>query len=154
MSLHSEMHPGISSAALAALNGFVLNHTMLRIKNPQVSLNLYTRVMDMRVLRRLDFSEMTFSLYFLAPLDAEADLPEEDGPRTERTFSQCDIFELTHNGGPENDPALAYHDGNAQAQEFGHTCFSVPDLAFIKDPDGYWIEIVQPSLLTNLGCPS
>lgn len=25
------------------------------------------------------------------------------------------------------------------------------DVAFIKDPDGYWIEIVQPSLLTKLG---
>jgi len=25
------------------------------------------------------------------------------------------------------------------------------DVAFIKDPDGYWIEIVQASLLKNLG---
>ena len=26
------------------------------------------------------------------------------------------------------------------------------DAAFIKDPDGYWIEIVQADLLQNLGC--
>ena len=25
------------------------------------------------------------------------------------------------------------------------------DVAFIKDPDGYWIEIVQPNLLKKLG---
>lgn len=72
-----------------------------------------------------------------------------------------------------------YHDGNAQAQGFGHICFSVPDLAaavswfdanevtyvqrpeqgkmrnaaFIRDRDGYWIEIVQANLLKQLGQP-
>jgi len=68
--------------------------------------------------------------------------------------------------------------GNAQPQGFGHICFSVPhldtairwfdengvpyvkrpdqgkmkDIAFIRDPDGYWIEILEPARLKNLGC--
>ena len=73
-----------------------------------------------------------------------------------------------------------YHHGNSDPQGFGHICISVPnihqacqrferlgvefqkklgeggiqDIAFIKDPDGYWVEIVQPnkmqSILENL----
>jgi lactoylglutathione lyase len=160
-----------------ATQGFVLNHSMLRVKDPAVSLDFYTRVMGMRALRKLDFPEMKFSLYFLARIDENDEVPEEEGKRTAWTFSQRGILELTHNWGTETDPEFKYHDGNQQPQGFGHICFSVPDLAaavrwfdenqvpyvkrpeqgkmkdvaFIKDPDGYWIEIVQPSLLHKLG---
>ena len=100
-----------------------------------------------------------------------------DAERTAYTFSQKGVLELTHNWGSENDPDLSYHDGNAEPQGFGHICFAVPDLAaaerwfdandvefkkradegkmpnvvFVKDPDGYWIEVVQPSLSAGLG---
>lgn len=30
---------------------------------------------------------------------------------------------------------------------------AMKDVAFIKDPDGYWIELVQPNLLGQLGLP-
>lgn len=82
-------------------------------------------------------------------------------------------MELTHNYGTENDESFSYHNGNSEPRGFGHICFAVPDLAkavawfdennvvfqkrpedgsmkniaFIKDPDGYWIEIVQPSTM-------
>lgn len=177
MAFTTENYPGVSYPAPAATRGFVFNHTMVRVKDPAVSLAFYTRVMGMQVLRKLDFPEMNFSLYFLAKTDEGATVPEEAGQRTAWTFSQRGILELTHNWGTENDPTHKYHDGNAQPQGFGHICFSVPDLeaavrwfdennvtyvkrpdqgkmkdvAFIKDPDGYWIEIVQPSLLTQLG---
>jgi lactoylglutathione lyase len=179
LAFHSENHPGVCAEAPAATRGFVLNHSMLRVKDPKVSLDFYTRVMGMRVLRKLDFPEMKFSLYFLARPEENAAAPEDTGERTAWTFGQRGILELTHNWGSENDPALKYHDGNAQPQGFGHICFSVPDLAaavrwfdenrvpyvkrpeqgkmkdiaFIKDPDGYWIEIVQPGLLKALGRP-
>jgi lactoylglutathione lyase len=149
------------------------------VKDPALSLGFYTRVMGTQLLRKLDFPEMKFSLYFLAFLgeaDAQA-VPEEAGERTAWTFSQQGVLELTHNWGTENDDSQRYHDGNAQPQGFGHICFSVPDLAaavawfdengvsyvkrpdqgamkniaFIKDPDGYWIEMVQPNLLHHLG---
>jgi lactoylglutathione lyase len=179
MAFTSESHPGVSGATPDATRGFVFNHTMLRVKDPAVSLDFYTRVMGMRVLRKLDFPEMTFSLYFLARIEEGAAVPEEAGERTAWTFSQRGILELTHNWGSEDDPTFKYHDGNAQPQGFGHICFSVPDLAaavrwfdennvpyvkrpeqgkmkdvaFIKDPDGYWIELVQPTLLKQLGRP-
>jgi len=99
------------------------------------------------------------------------------GERTAWTFLQTGVLELTHNWDTENDANFKYHDGNAQPQGFGHICFSVPDLdvavawfdslgvtyvkrpeqgkmkalAFIKDPDGYWIEIVEPGRLKMLG---
>lgn len=177
MSFSTEQYPGVCAATPAAAQGFVFNHAMLRVKNPAVALDFYTRVMGLRVLRKLDFPEMNFSLYFLAMLQDGTEIPEEKGERTAWTFAQRGVLELTHNWGTETDPALRYHDGNAQPQGFGHICFSVPDLdaavawfdenqvpyikrpdqgrmkdvAFIKDPDGYWIEIVEPARLKALG---
>ena len=177
MAFSTEHHPGVAAEPPAATRGFVLNHSMLRVKDPVVALDFYTRVMGLRVLRRLDFDEMKFSLYFLAHVASENDVPEDAGERTAWTFAQRGILELTHNWGTESDPSFQYHDGNAKPQGFGHICFSVPDLdaavawfdehevtyvkrpdegkmknvAFIKDPDGYWIEIVEPARLKGLG---
>ncbi len=177
MGFDTEDHPGVCAQPPSASNGFVLNHCMLRIKDPAVSLDFYTRVFGMRVLRKLDFDEMKFSLYFLHRANVDQSVPTDKRARTAWTFSQPGVLELTHNWGTEADAAFKYHDGNAQPQGFGHICFSVPDLpaavqwfddnglvyvkrpeqgkmkdvAFVKDPDGYWIEIVQASLLQNLG---
>ena len=177
MSFTTENHPGVSSTVADATRGFVFNHSMLRVKDPKVALDFYTRVMGMRVLRKLDFPEIKFSLYFLhRSVDGET-VPEEIGERTAWTLSQRGMLELTHNWGTEDDPDFKYHDGNSQPQGFGHICFCVPDLdaavawfdenqvpfvkradqgkmkdvAFIKDPDGYWIEILEPARLKNLG---
>jgi lactoylglutathione lyase len=116
-------------------------------------------------------------LYFLAVQGLAQSAPTDQSERTSWTFSQSGILELTHNWGTETDADFKYHDGNAQPQGFGHICFSVPDLdaavkwfddnqvvyvkrpeqgkmkdvAFIKDPDGYWIEIVEPARLKQLG---
>ena len=178
MSFTTESHPGVCDGPSDASRGFVLNHTMLRVKDPKVSLDFYTRLMGMRVLRKLDFPEMKFSLYFLARPGPQTP-PDDIAERTAWTFEQHGVLELTHNWGSEDDPNVKYHDGNAQPQGFGHICFSVPDLdaavrwfdengvtyvkrpeqgkmkdvAFIKDPDGYWIEIVEPARLKALGRP-
>ncbi|MGV3569265.1 MAG: lactoylglutathione lyase [Ramlibacter sp.] len=177
MSIPEDQVAGVAAQAPAATRGFVFNHSMLRVKDPAVALAFYTGVLGMRLLRKLDFPEMKFSLYFLARPDEGNEPPQADGDRTTWTFSQRGILELTHNWGTEADPAFRYHDGNAQPQGFGHICFSVPDLqaavawfdenqvpfvkrpdqgkmknvAFVKDPDGYWIEILQPDLLAALG---
>jgi lactoylglutathione lyase len=177
MSFDTEFFAGVCPQPPAATQGFVLNHSMLRVKDPQQSLDFYTRVMGMRLLRRLDFAEMKFSLYFLHRPAPDAEVPQTAPERTAWTFAQRGILELTHNWGTEADPDFRYHDGNAQPQGFGHICFSVPDLdaavswfdeqrvtyvkrpdqgkmkdvAFIKDPDGYWIEIVEAARLKQLG---
>lgn len=152
-------------------NGFIFNHTMLRIKNPTKSLVFYQDVLGMTLLQKRSYPEAEFDLYFLAKLsdDELKNLPPLDSnARAEYTFSQRGVLELTHNYGTENDESFSYHNGNSEPRGFGHICFAVPDLAkavawfdennvvfqkrpedgsmkniaFIKDPDGYWIEIV------------
>lgn len=128
MTFNTEHHPGVAAEPHPASAGFTLNHCMLRVKDPAVALDFYTRIFGMRVLRKLDFPEMKFSLYFLhraGPGDAP---PDDAGERTAWTFAQRGILELTHNWGTEADPAFRYHDGNAPPQGFGHICFAVPDL--------------------------
>lgn len=176
MSFPGEQHPGVQ-APPRETDGFRLNHTMLRVKDPEKALAFYTRVFGMRVLRRLDFAELQFSLYFLARPEAGETVPEATGERTVWTFRQRGVLELTHNWGTEAQADFAYHDGNAEPQGFGHICFSVPDLGaaeawfdanavtfvkrsdqgkmkdvvFVKDVDGYWIEVVQAGRLAMLG---
>ena len=159
-------------------NGNKLNHTMLRIKDPEVSLAFYTEVLGMQLLEQFDFENMDFTLYFLG-FDAglEGPIPEDRGERVMWLASQSGVLELTHNHGTESDNDFGgYHDGNSAPQGFGHICVSVPDvyaacaqfdkmgiefvkrpddgsmkgLAFIKDPDGYWIEIFSPTGLKNI----
>lgn len=177
MTFKTEMQPGVSVEAPQETRGFVFNHTMLRVKDPAAALDFYSRVLGMRLLRKLDFPEMKFSLYFLAHLDDGSKVPEQAAERNAFVFGQRGVLELTHNWGTENDPEFRYHDGNAQPQGFGHICISVPDLdaairwfdqnqvtyvkrpeqgkmrdvAFIKDVDGYWIEIVEPARTGTLG---
>ncbi|WP_043531461.1 lactoylglutathione lyase [Litchfieldella xinjiangensis] len=176
MSFQGEQHPGVQQPTPDS-RGFRLNHTMLRTKDPEKSLAFYSRVFGMSVVRRLDFEEMGFSLYFLAALEAGDEVPEDSAERTVWTFSQKGLLELTHNWGTEDQDDFAYHDGNAEPQGFGHLCFTVPNLdeavawfdanqvefikrpdqgkmknvVFIKDADGYWIEVVEAARLANMG---
>ena len=87
---------------------------MLESKNPKVSLDFYTRIIGMKLYRKLDFPDMEFTLYFLAmPNDVEdKEVPTEDNARTTWTFNQRAMLELTHNWGTENDVNFKYHDGN------------------------------------------
>jgi lactoylglutathione lyase len=158
-------------ADTSATSGFVMNQTMLRIRDPEVSVAFYRDVLGMTLLDRYDFEAMKFSLYFMGYLAPDESVPSDPGERAQWVFGRPALVELTHNWGTESDPAFGgYHDGNAQPQGFGHIGISVPDvyaacarfeslgiefvkrpddgkmkgLAFIKDPDGYWIEILSP----------
>ncbi len=150
--------------------GFIFNHTMLRIKDPVKSLAFYTGVLGMTLVKHRQFPDAKFDLYFLARLstDERENLPSGDELK-DFVSRQRGILELTHNYGTENDDAFTYHNGNSEPRGFGHLCFSVPnlseavawfdknevvfqkrpeegtmkDIAFIKDPDGYWIEIIE-----------
>lgn len=150
--------------------GFTFNHTMLRIKDPVKSLEFYTGVLGMTLLRHSQFPEAKFDLYFLAKLTEEErnNLPAT-ADLSAYVSRQRSILELTHNYGTENDADFSYHNGNGDPRGFGHICFAVPnlseavkwfdenhvvfqkrpedgsmkDIAFIKDPDGYWVEIIE-----------
>lgn len=179
MSRHFEQAPGLCEQPDAETQRYVFNHSMMRIKDPARSMDFYTRVLGLRLLRKLDFPEMQFSLYFLGYVDdaLAADIPADAGARTTWTFSGRGILELTHNWGTEDDADFQYHNGNDKPQGYGHIGIAVPDvyaaaarlehlgadfvkrpddgkmkgIAFIRDPDGYWIEILQPDMLASQG---
>ena len=67
---------------------------MLRIKDPKVTLDFYTRVLGMRLYTKLDFPEMKFTLYFLGT-EAKEKIPESAEERKAWTFSQPGVLEFT-----------------------------------------------------------
>ncbi|XP_071681964.1 lactoylglutathione lyase-like [Lolium perenne] len=79
--------------------GYFMQQTMFCVKDPKVSFDFYSRVMGMSLLKRLDFPDMKFSLYFLGYEDlsaAPADPVKRTVKRTEWTFGQKATIELTH----------------------------------------------------------
>jgi len=156
--------------------GWIMQQTMLRVKDPKVSLPFYTDVLGMTLVKRLDFAQWGFSLFFMGYLPngmTAADLPPEDSAeRMDFLWSLPATIELTHNHGSEKPEAPAFHPGNSSDGVnggFGHIGITVPNvyeacdrfhelgvefkkspnqggmkgLAFIKDPDGYWIEVIN-----------
>ncbi len=123
-----------------------LLHTMLRVGDLDKSLDFYTRVLGMTLLRRNDYPEGKFTLAFVGY-----------GPESEHA-----VIELTYNWGVDQ-----YELGNA----YGHIALEVDDayaacdkiraaggkvvreagpmkhgntvIAFVDDPDGYKIELIQ-----------
>ncbi|KAK9841365.1 hypothetical protein WJX74_004564 [Apatococcus lobatus] len=159
--------PGATTKPDPATKGFVMNQTMYRVRDPAASVDFYSRILGMQLINRLDFEEAKFSLYFLA-YESHDDIPDNFADRIEWQFSRKATVELTHNWGTESDPNFkGYHNGNDEPQGYGHIGIDVPDvaaackrfsdlgvsfqkrpedgrmksIAFIKDPDGYWIEI-------------
>jgi len=155
--------------------GFALNQTMLRVRDPADSLRFYQDILGMTLLQRLDFEEMQFSLYFLAFVGEGETIPADPAERARFIFDRETTLELTHNWGSEKEAASPYHNGNSDPRGFGHIGISVPDvevacerferlgatfvkrpndgkmkgIAFIADPDGYWIEILSSSRMTG-----
>ena len=121
-------------------------HTMLRVGNLDKSIAFYTNVLGMRLLRRHEYPEGKFTLAFVGYDDE----------------SKAAALELTHNWDTPN-----YDLGNG----YGHVALEVDDaykacedvktrggkvtreagpmkhgttvIAFVEDPDGYKIELIQ-----------
>ena len=179
MSRHFDEAKGLFENPDKETQDYIFSQSMMRIKDPEVSLDFYTRVLGMRLIRRFDFPEMEFTLYFLGMVNDEdaKSIPNEKDKRATWVFGNPAMLELTHNWGTEKDAGFSYHNGNDKPQGFGHIGFTVPDvykacerfeqlgvkfikeidagkmqgLAFIQDPDGYWIEILQADMLEQRG---
>ena len=121
-------------------------HTMLRVGNLDRSLAFYTEVLGMKLLRQSDYPDGRFTLAFVGYQDE----------------SEAAVLELTHNW---DTPSYDLGDG------YGHIALEVPDaykacedikarggkvvreagpmkhgttvIAFVEDPDGYKIEVLQ-----------
>lgn len=127
-------------------SAFSYLHTMLRVGDLERSIGFYTGLLGMKELRRTEVPAGQYTLAFL-------------GYGDEATHT---VLELTHNWGVER-----YEIGTA----FGHLALGVPDIydaceklraagakisrepgpvkfgttviAFIEDPDGYKIELIE-----------
>lgn len=163
---------------VAGTEEFVFNQTMLRVKDPVRSLDFYINVMGMTLIKEMPFPSMEFTLYFLGYVrEQDETIPQDATGRAAYAFRQKAMLELTHNWGTEEDTGFeGYHNGNSDPRGFGHIGMYVPDvdaacerfealgvefvkrpndgrmkgLAFIKDPDGYWIEILEASNSASL----
>jgi len=125
-----------------------LLHTMLRVSNLEESLKFYCDVLNMKLLRQKDYPEGKFTLAFVGY-----------GNESDHT-----VLELTHNWDVDE-----YHLGDA----YGHIAIGVDDIyatceammalggkvtrqpgpmkhgstviAFLEDPNGYKVELIQRS---------
>jgi lactoylglutathione lyase len=122
----------------------------------------------MKLIKKLQFPEAKFDLYFLG-YDSSKSL---SGGNT--YFDREGLIELTHNYGTENDADYKINNGNVEPYRgFGHTCISVDNIqaacqrieeggykfqkkltdgrmrhiAFLLDPDGYWVEVIGQKAL-------
>ncbi|KAL3120792.1 hypothetical protein niasHT_008084 [Heterodera trifolii] len=152
-----------------ATDGFYFQQTMYRIRDPRESIPFYCNVLGMRLLKQLDFPEGKFSLFFMGYKNLD-EIPSDDAAQKKFALSTHSTIELTHNWEHGTD-FEGYHNGNSEPRGFGHIGIAVPDvdsacarfeqlgvkfvkkpnegrmrgLAFITDPDGYWIEIFNPN---------
>lgn len=121
-------------------------HTMLRVGHLDRSIEFYTSVLGMRLLRRKDYPDGKFTLAFLGYQE------ESEGA----------VIELTHNWDTESydlgggyghiaievDDAYAACDavkakGGKVTREAGPMKHGTTVIAFVQDPDGYKIEFIQ-----------
>ncbi|ODH12819.1 lactoylglutathione lyase [Paracoccidioides brasiliensis] len=165
-------HQTDAAVAQTDPSSYRMNHTMVRVKDPEASLKFYQEVFGMTLLHTLELAGADCNLYFLAYPSSNPSLQEGDA---NPVADWEGLLELTWNRGTEKQEGGVYHDGNSEPQGFGHICVSVDDLdaacarfeaqnvtwkkrltdgrmrnvAFILDPDGYWIEIIQNESLKN-----
>jgi len=123
-------------------------HTMIRVGNLDRSIDFYTNVLGMQLLRKKDYPDGKFTLAFIGY-----------GPESEQT-----AIELTYNwdtgsydlGNGFGHIALAVDDaaaacetirqrGGKVVREAGPMKHGSTVIAFIEDPDGYKIELIERS---------
>ena len=123
-------------------------HTMIRVGDLDRSIDFYTRVLGMRLLRRSENVDYKYTLAFVGYGD------ESEQP----------VIELTHNWGVESyDMGNAFghiaievgniYDACEQIKQAGGSVTREPgpvlggttEIAFVKDPDGYSIELINAS---------
>ena len=129
------------------MSDFQLLHTMIRVRDLDRSISFYKNFLGMELIRKKDYPGGKFTLAFIGYGDEENNT----------------VIELTHNWDQDED----YELGNG----FGHIAIGVPDIyktcsdlekegleiprppgpmkhggsviAFIRDPDGYMIELIE-----------
>jgi lactoylglutathione lyase len=121
-------------------------HTMLRVGDLQRSVDFYTRVMGMKLLRTTDRPEQKYSLAFVGYGD------ESEQAVLELTYnygvSQYDLGAGYGHVAIEVDDAAGACDriragGGTVTREAGPVKGGTTVIAFVQDPDGYKIELIE-----------
>ncbi len=121
-------------------------HTMLRVGNLEKSLDFYTQVLGMELLRRKDYPDGKFTLAFVGYQD------EASGTVLELTHNwDTDKYDLGAGFGHiaiEVDDAYRACEetrkrGGNVTREAGPMKHGTTVIAFVEDPDGYKIEFIQ-----------
>ena len=121
-------------------------HTMLRVGNLDRSIDFYTNVLGMRVLRRKDYPDGKFTLAFVGYGD------EKDHTVLELTHNwdtdQYDLGDAYGHVALEVDNAAEACDkvrakGGKVVREAGPMKHGKTVIAFVEDPDGYKIEFIE-----------
>jgi len=121
-------------------------HTMIRVGDLDRSIKFYTEVLGMRVIRKSDYPEGKFTNVFVGYGD------ENDGAVIELTYNYgVDKYELGTGFGhlavavPDAYAACAEIKarGGVVTREAGPMKHGTTVIAFVQDPDGYKIELIQ-----------
>jgi lactoylglutathione lyase len=121
-------------------------HTMIRVGDLDRSLGFYTDVLGMHLLRRKDYPDGKFTLAFVGYG------PEAEGAVIELTHNwETDHYDLGSGFGHialEVEDAYAACEqirarGGKVAREAGPMKHGTTVIAFVEDPDGYKIELIQ-----------
>ena len=122
-------------------------HTMIRCVDRDASIDFYTKVLGMRLHRVVDYDAGRFSLIYLGYE------PEENGPAVELTHN-WDHNKRYQLGDGYGHIAITMSDMYAEAARIescggkitrppGEMMDSGIHIAFVEDPDGYQIELIQ-----------
>ena len=123
-----------------------LLHTMLRVGDLDRSLAFYTEIFEMRLLRKHDYPEGKFTLAFVGSND------ESEGTVLELTHNwDTSEYDLGNGYGHiaiEVEDAYAACDrirerGGKVVREAGPMKHGTTVIAFVEDPDGYKVELIQ-----------
>ena len=121
-------------------------HTMLRVGNLQRSIDFYTQVMGMQLLKTSENPAHKYSLAFLGygsnPEHAELELTYNWGTESYEMGSAYGHIAI---GVPDAYAACEKirHAGGKVTREAGPVAGGSTVIAFVTDPDGYKVELIQ-----------
>jgi lactoylglutathione lyase len=123
-----------------------LLHTMLRVGDLQRSIDFYTRVLGMTLLRQTDRPDQKYSLAFVGyesnPGQAEIELTYNHGVTQYELGTAYGHVALQVEDAAASCEAIRAAGGTI-TREAGPVKGGTTVIAFVQDPDGYKIELIQ-----------
>ncbi len=120
-------------------------HTMIRVGDLDRSINFYTELLGMKELRRRDVPDGKYTLAFLGfgePGGGEIELTYNYGVPS---YEQGSAFGHLAIGVPDvaGTCEKVRNGGGKVTREAGPVKFGTTVIAFVEDPDGYKIELIE-----------